>query len=96
MESIEEFMWRYKLECRDVKGAPECMKISRFMHGITNPKLIKRLHDNIPKSVDKMMRVTMAFLRGDVTASNHERKKSFSSWKQQETRQKQNFKKGSF
>ncbi|GJQ97363.1 reverse transcriptase domain-containing protein [Tanacetum coccineum] len=34
-ESTKEFVQRYKLECRDVKGAPECMKISRFMHGIT-------------------------------------------------------------
>ncbi|GJX84004.1 reverse transcriptase domain-containing protein [Tanacetum coccineum] len=44
------------LKTRDVKGAPECMKISGFMHGITNPELIKRLHDKIPKSVDEMMR----------------------------------------
>nr|GEW04208.1 zinc finger, CCHC-type [Tanacetum cinerariifolium] len=33
---------------------------------------------------------------GEVVASNHERKKSFPSWKQQEAGQKQNFKKGSF
>ncbi|GJY43153.1 hypothetical protein Tco_0431366 [Tanacetum coccineum] len=72
------------------------MKISRFMHGITNPELIKRLHDKIPKSVDEMMRVTTAFLRGEVAASNRERKKSFLSWKQQEANQKQNFKKGGF
>ncbi|GKB03022.1 reverse transcriptase domain-containing protein [Tanacetum coccineum] len=32
--------------------------------------------------------------RGEVVASNHERKKSFPSWKQQEGNQKQNFKKG--
>ncbi|GKE27299.1 reverse transcriptase domain-containing protein, partial [Tanacetum coccineum] len=95
-ESTEEFVRRYKLECRDVKGAPECMKISRFMHGITNPELIKRLHDKIPKSVDEMMRVTTTFLRGEVAASNRERKKSFPSWKQQEVGQKQNFKKGGF
>ncbi|GJV36274.1 reverse transcriptase domain-containing protein [Tanacetum coccineum] len=95
-ESTEEFVRRYKLECRDVKGAPECMKISGFMHGITNPELIKRLHDKIPKSVDEMMRVTTAFLRGEVAASNRERKKSFPSWKQQEAGQKQNFKKGGF
>ncbi|GJY71571.1 reverse transcriptase domain-containing protein [Tanacetum coccineum] len=61
-ESIEEFVRRYKLKCRDVKGAPECMKIFGFMHGITNPELIKRLHDKIPKSIDEMMRVTTAFL----------------------------------
>ncbi|GJZ29158.1 reverse transcriptase domain-containing protein [Tanacetum coccineum] len=76
-ESTEEFVRRYKLECRDVKGAPECMKISGFMHGITNPELIKRLHDKILKSVDEMKRVTTTFLRGEVAASNHERKKSW-------------------
>ncbi|GJW68622.1 reverse transcriptase domain-containing protein [Tanacetum coccineum] len=95
-ESMEEFVRRYKLECRDVKGAPECMKISRYMHGITNPELIKRLHDKIPKSVDKMMRVTTAFLRCEVAASNRERKKSLPPWKQHEAGQKQNFKKGGF
>ncbi|GJQ91138.1 reverse transcriptase domain-containing protein [Tanacetum coccineum] len=88
-ESTEEFVRRYKLLCRDVKGAPECMKISGFMHGITNPELIKRLHDKIPKSVDEMIRVTTTFLRCEVAASNHERKKSFSSWKQQEAGHKQ-------
>ncbi|GJW94266.1 reverse transcriptase domain-containing protein [Tanacetum coccineum] len=95
-ESMEEFVRRYKMECRDMKGAPECMKISGFMHGITNPELIKRLHDKIPKSVDEMMRVTTTFLIGEIAASNRERKKSFPSWKQQEARQKQNFKKGNF
>ncbi|GKC34942.1 hypothetical protein Tco_1047326 [Tanacetum coccineum] len=95
-EFMEEFVRRYKLECRDVKGAPECMKISGFMHGITNPELIKRLHDKIPKSVDEIMKVTTTFLRGEVAASNRKRKKSFSSWKQQEAEQKQNLKKGGF
>ncbi|GJS85767.1 hypothetical protein Tco_0752308 [Tanacetum coccineum] len=96
MESTEEFVRRYKLECREVKGAPKCIKISRFMHGITNPELIKRLHDKILKSVDEMMRVTTAFLRGEVAASNREQKKSFLSWKQQEANQKKIFKKGGF
>ncbi|GKB99641.1 reverse transcriptase domain-containing protein [Tanacetum coccineum] len=95
-ESTKEFARRYKLECRDVKGAPKCMKISGFMHGITNLELIKRLHDNIPKSVDEIMRVTTTFLKEEVAASNRERKKSFPSWKQQEAGQKQNFKKGGF
>nr|GEX85691.1 DNA-directed DNA polymerase [Tanacetum cinerariifolium] len=38
--------------------------ISRFMHGITNPELIKRLHNKISKSVDEMMRITTSFLGG--------------------------------
>ncbi|GKB66153.1 reverse transcriptase domain-containing protein [Tanacetum coccineum] len=96
-ESTEEFVRRYKLECRDVKGAPECMKISGFNGSRKSPIPTKqRLHDKIPKSVDEMMRVTIAFLRGEVAASNRERKKSFPSWKQQKANQKQNFKKGGF
>nr|GEU48472.1 reverse transcriptase domain-containing protein [Tanacetum cinerariifolium] len=55
-----------------------------FMHGIINPELIKRLHEKITKTMDEMMRVTTSFLRGEVPALNHERKKSFSPWKQQE------------
>ncbi|GJX07523.1 reverse transcriptase domain-containing protein [Tanacetum coccineum] len=58
-ESTEDFVKRYKLESRDVKGAPECMRISGFVHGITNPELIKRLHDKILKTVDEMIRVTV-------------------------------------
>nr|GEW56138.1 reverse transcriptase domain-containing protein [Tanacetum cinerariifolium] len=57
------------------------------------PELIKRLHDNIPKSVDEMMRVTTTFLMGEVAASNHMRKKTQPVWKQLETRRKQHFQK---
>nr|GEZ35684.1 reverse transcriptase domain-containing protein [Tanacetum cinerariifolium] len=95
-ESMKDFVRRFKVESRDVKGAPEIMRISGFMHGITNPKLIKRLHEKIPKSVDEMMGMTTSFLRGEVAASNQERKKSISPWKQQEAGHKQNFKKGGF
>ncbi|GJU65669.1 hypothetical protein Tco_1247504 [Tanacetum coccineum] len=95
-KSTEDFVRRFKIESRDVKGAPEIMRISGFMHGITNPELIKCLHDKIPKSVDEMMRITTSFLRGEVAASNQERKKSFSPWKLQDAGHKQNFKKGGF
>nr|GEW08650.1 reverse transcriptase domain-containing protein [Tanacetum cinerariifolium] len=63
-ESTKDFVRRYKLESKHVKGAPKCMRIFGFVHGITNPELIKRLHDKIPKTVDEMMRVTTSFLRG--------------------------------
>ncbi|GJS83075.1 reverse transcriptase domain-containing protein [Tanacetum coccineum] len=53
-ESTEDFVRRFKTKSRDVKGAPEVMRILGFMHGITNPELIKRLHDKIPKSVDEL------------------------------------------
>ncbi|GKA86335.1 reverse transcriptase domain-containing protein [Tanacetum coccineum] len=64
-ESTEDFVRRFKVESRDVKGAPEIMRISGIMHGITNPELIKRLHDKILKSVDEIMRITTSFLRGE-------------------------------
>ncbi|GJR36530.1 reverse transcriptase domain-containing protein, partial [Tanacetum coccineum] len=95
-ESTKDFVRRFKVESRDVKGAPKIMRISGFMHGITNPELIKRLHDKIPKSVDEMMRITTSFIRGEVAAGNQERKKSLTPWKQQESGHKQNFKKGGF
>nr|GEW64077.1 reverse transcriptase domain-containing protein [Tanacetum cinerariifolium] len=94
--STKDFVRMDKLESRDVKGALECMRIFEFVHGITNHELIKRLYDKIQKTVNEMMRVTTSFLRGEVAALNHERKKSFPPWKQHEGNQKQNFKKEVF
>nr|GEV42465.1 reverse transcriptase domain-containing protein [Tanacetum cinerariifolium] len=90
-ESTKDFVKRLKAESRHVKGAPKCMRISGFMHGITNHELIKRLHDNILKLVDEMMRVTTTILRGEVAASNQARKKTLLAWKQHEAGRKQNF-----
>ncbi|GKA70615.1 reverse transcriptase domain-containing protein [Tanacetum coccineum] len=74
-ESTEDFMERYKAEILDIEGAPECMKISGFMHGITHPELIKRLYEKIPRSMNEMYRVTTSFLQGEVAAFSHSRKK---------------------
>ncbi|GJS40413.1 reverse transcriptase domain-containing protein [Tanacetum coccineum] len=93
-ESTEDFMERYKAEILDVEGAPECMKISGFMHGITHPELIKRLYEKIPRSMDEMYRVTTSFLQGEVAAFSHSRKKAPAPWKQPEGGNKPNFKKG--
>nr|GEW73098.1 reverse transcriptase domain-containing protein [Tanacetum cinerariifolium] len=73
------------------RGAPECMKISGIMHEITNPDLIKKLNDNIPKSVDEMMSVTTAFLRGEVVAANQSKKKASPAWKHHESDHRPNF-----
>ncbi|GJX22672.1 reverse transcriptase domain-containing protein [Tanacetum coccineum] len=93
-ESTEDFMERYKSEVLDVEGAPECMRISGFMHGITHPGLIKRLYERIPRSMDEMYRMTTSFLQGEVAASNHGPKKTSLPWKQSEGGDKPNFKKG--
>ncbi|GJZ02218.1 reverse transcriptase domain-containing protein [Tanacetum coccineum] len=93
-ESTEDFMERYNTEVLDVEGAPECMRISGFMHGITHPGLIKRLYERIPRSMDEMYRMTTSFLQGEIAAFSHGQRKSSSSWKRLEGRNKPNFKKG--
>ncbi|GJV45233.1 reverse transcriptase domain-containing protein [Tanacetum coccineum] len=93
-ESTENFMERYKAEILDVEGAPECMKISGFMHGITHPELIKRLYEKILRSMDEMYRVTTSFLQGKVAAFSHSRKKAPAPWKQPEGGNKTKFIKG--
>ncbi|GJZ65302.1 reverse transcriptase domain-containing protein [Tanacetum coccineum] len=71
-ESTEDFMERYKAEVLDVEGAPECMRISGFMHGITHPGLIKRLYERIPRSMDEMYRMTTSFLKITLSCSRQD------------------------
>ncbi|GKC62310.1 hypothetical protein Tco_1094908 [Tanacetum coccineum] len=88
-ESTEEFMERFKVESRHVKGASKCMRISRFMHYIKNSVLIKHLNNHIPKSIDEMRNVTTAFIKGEVAATS--KKKGPQSWKHHDAPRKQNF-----
>nr|GEV35810.1 reverse transcriptase domain-containing protein [Tanacetum cinerariifolium] len=50
-ETIEEFVERFKIKTRRTKGAPECMRIFGFMHGVNNPELIKRLNEHVSKTL---------------------------------------------
>nr|GEW15755.1 hypothetical protein [Tanacetum cinerariifolium] len=78
-ETIEDFMKRFKTETGRLKGAPECMRISRFMHGVNNPELTKRLNEHIPKTMEELMITTTAFIRGEAAATS--KKKGRVSWK---------------
>nr|GEW42467.1 reverse transcriptase domain-containing protein [Tanacetum cinerariifolium] len=49
------------IETGRMKGAPECMRISKFMHGINNLELKKRLNEHVPKIMEEMMIATTAF-----------------------------------
>ncbi|GKC45404.1 reverse transcriptase domain-containing protein [Tanacetum coccineum] len=68
-ETIEEFMERFKVETERMKRAPECMRISGFMHGVNNPELIKRLNKHVLKTMEEMMIATTAFIRGEAAAA---------------------------
>nr|GEV66404.1 hypothetical protein [Tanacetum cinerariifolium] len=65
-----------------MKGAPECMRISGFMHGVNNPELTKRLNEHVPKTMEEMMITTTAFIRGEAAAAS--KKKGHVSWKPQD------------
>nr|GEY11267.1 hypothetical protein [Tanacetum cinerariifolium] len=78
-ETIEDFMERFKIETGCMKGAPECMRISGFMHEINNPELTKRLNERVPKTMEEMMIATTAFIRGEAVAAS--KKKGHVSWK---------------
>nr|GEV06668.1 hypothetical protein [Tanacetum cinerariifolium] len=69
-ETIEDFIERFKVETGRMKGAPECMRISEFMHGVNNPELTKRLNEHVPKTVEEMMIATVAFIRGETAAAS--------------------------
>nr|GFA88802.1 reverse transcriptase domain-containing protein [Tanacetum cinerariifolium] len=69
----------FKIETGRMKGAPECMRISGFMHGINNPELTKRLNEQVPGTMEEMMIATATFIRGEAAATN--KKKGHLSWK---------------
>nr|GEU77748.1 hypothetical protein [Tanacetum cinerariifolium] len=78
-ETIEDFMKCFKTETGRMKGAPECMWISGFMHGVNNPELTKRLKEHVPKTMEEMMITTTAFIRGEAAVAS--KKKGHVSWK---------------
>nr|GEU85126.1 reverse transcriptase domain-containing protein [Tanacetum cinerariifolium] len=81
-ETLEDFMERFKIETGRMKGAPECMRITEFMHWINNPELTKRLNEHVPKTMKEMMIATTAFIRGEAAATS--KKKGHMSWKPQD------------
>nr|GEY30873.1 reverse transcriptase domain-containing protein [Tanacetum cinerariifolium] len=81
-ETIVDFMERFKIETGRMKGAPECMRIFGFMHGVNNPELTKRLNEHVPKTMEEMMITTTAFIRGEAAAAS--KKKGHESWKPQD------------
>nr|GFB50774.1 reverse transcriptase domain-containing protein [Tanacetum cinerariifolium] len=68
-ETIEDFIELFKKETGRMKGAPKCMRISEFMHGVNNLELIKRLNEHVPKTMEKMMITTTAFIRGEAAVA---------------------------
>nr|GEW20943.1 reverse transcriptase domain-containing protein [Tanacetum cinerariifolium] len=68
-ETIEDFIERFKIETGRMKGDPECMRISGFMHGVNNPELTKRLNEHVPKTMEEMMITTTAFIRREAVAA---------------------------
>ncbi|GKA15411.1 hypothetical protein Tco_0695158 [Tanacetum coccineum] len=56
-------------------GAPECIRIYGFMHGVNNPELTKRLNKHVPKTMEEMMITTTAFIQGQSAATGKKKVK---------------------
>nr|GFB43728.1 reverse transcriptase domain-containing protein [Tanacetum cinerariifolium] len=93
-ETLEDFMERFKIETGRMKGAPECMRISGFMHGINNPELTKRLNEHVPRTMEEMIIATTTFIRGEAATAN--KKKGHMSWKPQDQSKKHTDKRPDF
>nr|GEV42306.1 reverse transcriptase domain-containing protein [Tanacetum cinerariifolium] len=87
-ETIEDFMERFKVETRRMKGDPECMWISGFMHGVNNLELRKRLNEHVPKTMEEMMITTTAFIQGEAAGAS--KKKGHASWKAHDQSKRKN------
>nr|GEZ67499.1 reverse transcriptase domain-containing protein [Tanacetum cinerariifolium] len=83
----KNFMVRFKVETGRMKGAPECMRIYGFMHGVNNPELAKRLNEHVPKTMKEMIITTIAFIRGEAIAAS--KKKGHTSWRTQDQSKRQ-------
>ncbi|GKB06339.1 reverse transcriptase domain-containing protein [Tanacetum coccineum] len=64
------------------------MKISGFMHGVNNPKLMKRLNEHVLKTLEEMMTTTTDFIRGETAAAS--KKKVYTPWKPQDQSKRHN------
>nr|GEW43276.1 reverse transcriptase domain-containing protein [Tanacetum cinerariifolium] len=87
-ETIEDFMERFKVETGRMKGASECMRIFGFMYRVNNPELTKGLNENVPKTMEKMMITTTAFIRREGAGAS--KKKGHASWKAQDQSKRKN------
>nr|GEY22989.1 hypothetical protein [Tanacetum cinerariifolium] len=58
------------------------------MHEVNNPELIKHLNEHVPKTLEKMMTATAAFIRGETAAAS--KKKVHTLWKSQDQSKRQN------
>nr|GEU79242.1 reverse transcriptase domain-containing protein [Tanacetum cinerariifolium] len=90
-ETIDDFMERFKVKTGRMKGAPKCMQISEFMHGVNNSELTKRPNEHVPKTMKEMMITTTAFIPREVVAAS--KKKRHTSWKAQDQSKSQTLEK---
>nr|GEX01450.1 reverse transcriptase domain-containing protein [Tanacetum cinerariifolium] len=92
-ETIEDFMEWFKVETGRMKGAPECMRIFGFMHGVNNLELTKPLNEHVSKTMEEMMITTTAFIQGEAVTTS--KKKGHASWRTQDQSKRKNSKKRS-
>nr|GEU67632.1 reverse transcriptase domain-containing protein [Tanacetum cinerariifolium] len=69
-ETLPNFKERWVSESNAISNVPELMQISSFMRSHKCPELSKRISDNIPKTVDEMLKRVDDYLRSKETFRN--------------------------
>ncbi|GKB49582.1 reverse transcriptase domain-containing protein, partial [Tanacetum coccineum] len=64
-ETLPHFKERWVSESNAIPNVPELMQISSFMSSHKCPELAKRFSDNIPKTVDEMLKRVDDYLRSE-------------------------------
>ncbi|GJT01382.1 hypothetical protein Tco_0822551 [Tanacetum coccineum] len=64
-ETLPHFKERWVSESNAIPNVPELMQISSFMSSHKCPELAKRFSDNIPKTVDEMLKRVDNYLRSE-------------------------------
>ncbi|GJW47530.1 hypothetical protein Tco_0079176 [Tanacetum coccineum] len=64
-ETLPDFKERWTEEISYIQGVPKVMQISTFMSNSKCPELVRRISDQVPKTVTKMMRWVDDFVKSE-------------------------------
>nr|GEW96976.1 reverse transcriptase domain-containing protein [Tanacetum cinerariifolium] len=80
-ETLPHFKERWVSESNAIPNVPELMQISSFISSHKCPELAKRFSDNVPKTVDKMLKREDDYLRSEEAFRNTELPRGEFQWK---------------
>ncbi|XP_022014354.1 uncharacterized protein LOC110913844 [Helianthus annuus] len=82
-EVFRAFIERFKMEGLMYSGATKKMRVSSFMNAIKPKKLLRRFHENNPKTMEEAFERAESFLKGgEALEKQASRKREQGSWRE--------------